>query len=191
MKMNQFDSFTLSVPVVIRRCRRDDLPTLEWFGLFAPQRRIIRAAFESQQRGEALMLVAEANGVASGQAWISLVRRHPDSTGTVWAVRVFPCLQRLGVGTRLVLAAERFLQGRGFERIELNVDTTNTGARRMYRRIGYRVTGLARRGSRSGLPRGAPARVPVDQWVMGKRLAPNSAAGQPPGQEAGRRGIYA
>lgn len=165
-----FRPFTVRLPVAIRPCRREDLPTLEWFGLFTPQRRILLDTFERHERGEAVMLVAEANGVASGQAWIDPTRRERDATGVIWAVRVFPCLQRLGIGARLMDAAEWILRARGFERVEVTVQKHNTGARRFYERRGYRVEGEVRDELRYVTPDGLRVREPMDQWVMRKDL---------------------
>ena len=137
--MAALDQFQISLDVVIRLCRPDDLAALEWFGLFAADRDLIRAAFARHEHGEAVMLVVEANGAVSGQAWIDLRRRDVDATGVIWAVRMLPCLQSRGIGTRLIVAAEDVLENRGFERAELTVEQTNAGARRLYERLGYRI----------------------------------------------------
>jgi len=131
------DEFEIRSRGVIRPCRIDDLPTLEWFGLFSHQRELLRNQFERHQRGESIMLVAEVNGVASGQAWIDLARQNVDSTAVIWAIRVFPTLQRKGIGSRLITAAEEILRARGFEFAELSVDESNESARRLYERLGY------------------------------------------------------
>jgi ribosomal protein S18 acetylase RimI-like enzyme len=163
------DSFPVRLDVVIRPCREADLPALEWFGLFAPHRQMIRRVFEQQRRGEALMLVVEANGEPSGQLWIDLRRGDEDGqVGEIWAVRVLPCLQRRGIGTRLVAVAEALLRERGFARAQLRVETDNPAARRLYERLGYALAGTAAASS-------GPGAVPDDagiQWVLAKTLLP-------------------
>ena len=77
----------------------------EWFGLFTDHREMILAAYDGQERGEALMLVAETQGFPVGQVWIDLTLERVDATGVLWAVRVFPTLQNRGIGTRLMVAA--------------------------------------------------------------------------------------
>lgn len=154
------DTFTVCLNVVIRPCREADLPALEWFGLFAPHRQLIRRVFEQHRRGEALMLVAEVNGEASGQLWIDMQRHKEERIGEIWAVRILPCLQRLGIGTRLIAVAETLLLERGFEQAQLAVETDNPAARRLYERLGYVLAGTT---------------TPDDgrtQWVLAKTLRP-------------------
>ena len=162
------DSFPVRLQVVIRPCREADLPALEWFGLFAPHRPLIRRVFDQQLRGNALMLVAEANGEPSGQLWIDMARRRNQRIGEIWAVRMLPCLQRLGIGARLMSAAQAELIERGFERAELAVETGNPGARRFYERLGYVLTATTTTDDANGSP-------PFDrrtQWVLAKTLRP-------------------
>lgn len=180
------ESFELALKVRIRPCVKHDLPTLEWFGLFSAQRGIIEATFERHQRGEAIMLVAEANGVPSAQIWIDLDRKDLDSTGVLWALRVFPTLQNRGVGSRLMAAAEQILRQRGFGWAELTVEKDNSAALRLYERLGYRLVGEARAGSIRTAPDDSPASGENHQWVMRKPLAPEAPPRQRqahPGEE--------
>jgi ribosomal protein S18 acetylase RimI-like enzyme len=135
------DTFTVCLPVLIRPCRAGDLPALEWFGLFAAHRALVRKTFRRQQRGEALMLVAEVGGEASGQLWIDW-RGHGPGVAEIWAVRVMPCLQGQQIGARLVAAAEKLLLARGCRRAVLEVETDNPRARRFYERHGYRLRAI-------------------------------------------------
>ena len=50
----------------------------EWFGLFTDHRKMILAAYDSQERGEALMLVAETQGFPVGQVWHHPARVTPS-----------------------------------------------------------------------------------------------------------------
>lgn len=162
--------FTVSLSVSIRPCIEDDLPRLEWFGLFTEHREIIRSAFEAQRRGENVMLMADAGGAPVGQVWIDLARMWEKATGFLWAVRVFPWLQGRGIGQRLVLAAERLLRSRGFRYAELGVETDNPRARRFYERLGYRLTGTRQDAYSYTTPEGVHMRIPLEEWVLQKRL---------------------
>jgi len=161
-----FDSCRVTLDVCIRQCREDDLPALEWFGLFAPHRALIRKVFVQQQQGRALMLVVEVNGEASGQAWIDWSAR---STGAaeLWAVRILPCLQRQGLGARLVDVAERLAFASGCVEMRLGVDTGSARARRFYERLGYRYTATAVTTHRTGAQASK-------QWLMAKALSVTS-----------------
>jgi CelD/BcsL family acetyltransferase involved in cellulose biosynthesis/ribosomal protein S18 acetylase RimI-like enzyme len=160
------DAFSVRLGVVIRPCRADDLAALEWFGLFTPQRPLIRRVYEEHRRGAAMMLVAEVNGETSGQLWIAF---HPaQGVGEIWALRVLPCLQRKGIGTRMLAAAEALLRERGFARVELAVEVDNAGAHRLYERLGYRPAD-SRRGPEPPDLSGRPAGT---QRVLAKQLHP-------------------
>ncbi|MFL6693118.1 MAG: GNAT family N-acetyltransferase [Ramlibacter sp.] len=157
-----FDCCRVTLDVRIRRCREDDLPALEWFGLFAPHRALIRKVFEQQQQGQALMLVAEVNGEASGQAWIDWSARN-GGAAELWAVRILPCLQRRGIGARLVEVAERLAFASGCTEMQLGVDTDNSRARHFWERLGYRYTATAVTTHRTGAHASK-------QWLMAKAL---------------------
>lgn len=136
-----FDAVPLNLEVTFRFCREEDLPLLEWFGLFSGDRPIIDEAFASQQRGENLMLLAIANRVPVGQVWIDL-KKHADGSGAViWALRVIPWLQGLKLGTKLLRAAEQLILEGGFAFAELEVDKNNPDALRLYERCGYKLLG--------------------------------------------------
>ena len=55
------EQFLGSVDIIIRPCKRADLRKLEWFGMLTKYREIILEAFERQEKGEVIMLVAEVN----------------------------------------------------------------------------------------------------------------------------------
>jgi ribosomal protein S18 acetylase RimI-like enzyme len=158
-----FDCCRVTLDVCIRRCRQDDLPALEWFGLFAPHGALIRKVFEHQQQGQALMLVAEVNGEASGQAWIDWSGRS-GGRAELWAVRILPCLQRQGIGARLAGVAERLAFASGCSEMWLGVDTDNERARQFWERQGYRCTATAVTTPRTGTQASR-------QWLMAKALA--------------------
>ncbi len=181
------DRFTRQVEVVIRPCREGDLPDLEWFGMFTPHREIIRDAYRMQVHGENLMLVAEANRFPVGQTWVDLRGRAEPSTGLLWAVRVLQPFQRMGIGSRLLAAAEAALKARGFTLAEIGVEKDNPEARSLYERAGYRVVRPSYDAYEYTSPDGAHHRVPVDEWMLQKELSPRGRGegGPAPGREDG------
>ena len=90
------DQFTIALQLTIRACRETDLPDLEWFGLLTEYRQIITNAFQRFQKGEIMMLVAEANHFPVGQVWIDLTKRRQDAIGVLWALRVLLPFQNNG-----------------------------------------------------------------------------------------------
>jgi ribosomal protein S18 acetylase RimI-like enzyme len=168
------DRFSVSLDVVIRPCRAEDLDALEWFGLFAPHHALIRRVYQQHRRGEAVMLVAQVNGATSGQLWIDLQRPTAGRVAEIWAVRVLPCLQGCGIGTRMVRAAEVLLCERGFRGAVLTVETDNPGARRLYERLGYAIGGT----QLASHPPEAPQQERWTQWLLAKDLEPAAALSQ-------------
>jgi ribosomal protein S18 acetylase RimI-like enzyme len=158
----------VQIDVSIRPCRRDDLLGLEWWGVYRPHRDKIRRTFRRHCRGDSFMLVADGAGTPVGQVWIDFPAR-PGAPGYMWALRVFPCFQGQGLGTRLIAAAESVLVGRGFTQAEINVERNNPGARRLYERLGYRYVGVSRR-PHDCTWHGMASTARVPQWVLRKSL---------------------
>ena len=73
------DQFYITLPVTIRICRESDLSNLEWFGSMTEYRQTISYAFERLQKGEIIMLVAEANRFPIGQVWIDLTKQRENA----------------------------------------------------------------------------------------------------------------
>ncbi len=162
---------TLAAPAIVRLACAADLPALEWFGEFAPQREIIAQAWRMQADGQGAMLVADVNGFPAGQAWIDYARRRRQGRAVVWAVRVFAPLRGCGLGSALMLAAEAAAAARGVRTMELAVDRDNAGVLAFYERLGYRGCGTEQGQYRYRTPDGDHVTVPVDQWLLRKELA--------------------
>jgi ribosomal protein S18 acetylase RimI-like enzyme len=91
------------------------------------------------------MLVGVIDGEPCGRIWIDLRQGREAGAGIVWAFRVHPDFQRLGVGSRLLLAAEAAIRRHGLAASRLIVDAGNRGALRLYGRFGYLPSGRSRR----------------------------------------------
>ncbi len=161
---------TITLPVLIRPARREDLPELEWFGLHTHHREVITNAFRTQERGNGAILVAEVNGFPAGQICIDFLRRRSLRRGTLWALRVFQPFRNQGIGTRLMEAAERAVLDHGFPEAELGVDRDNAGVLAFYDQLGYEPCGTERGRYSYRTPAGELVRVPIDQWILRKVL---------------------
>ncbi|MDB6029777.1 MAG: family N-acetyltransferase [Verrucomicrobiales bacterium] len=177
IKRDVFDHFPLHLHVDIRMCVKDDLPDLEWFGLFTEHREIFLKVFDSQERGETLMLVAEVNTLPIGQTWIDLVKRKEESAGFIWALRVIPWLQNLGIGGKLMAAAEARCKELGLAYAELGVEKENHAAKRFYERLGYRMIGSMIDDYSYTSPQGQLITVPMDVWMLRKKLRNSNGHG--------------
>jgi ribosomal protein S18 acetylase RimI-like enzyme len=138
------ETFSLAVDVLIRPAKEDDLDALEWFGEYSPDRAIILSAFKQQESGTGLMLLALLGDAPIAQVWIDFERHRSINAGFIWALRVFPWFRGLGVGERMLGAAENAIRSAGFACVELTVERDNLRARRFYERLGYRLTGEKR-----------------------------------------------
>jgi ribosomal protein S18 acetylase RimI-like enzyme len=163
--------FVVSVEVALRAAVESDLEALEWMGLYEGHRDIIRTAFEAQQRGDALLLVAISGGFPVAQVWIDFARKRAQRKAVLWAVRTFFPLQGRGIGRRMLIAAEREIAMRGIHRAELEVEHSNEGALRFYKSCGWKMVGenierLTIRDGDAGVQN-----LQLDVWVMEKEVA--------------------
>jgi GNAT superfamily N-acetyltransferase len=166
--------FSLELELKIRQCAHQDLPQLEWFGLYTEHRQLIEDAFRRQQAGEVMMLVADLDGFPVGQAWLDLSAREADSVGVIWALRVFPVLRNHGIGTHLIIAAEQLLTERGFRWVELTVDQQEPRPRRLYERLGYRSAGSSEALLSYTTPEEKSVAQNLQLWILRKRLRPDA-----------------
>jgi GNAT superfamily N-acetyltransferase len=141
------------IGVVVRRCRRPDLPLLEWDGEFTPARALFAQLFALARRGAIVMLVAGCAREHLGQIWIDLARTPPGAL--LWALRVKPTWRGRGVGTQLIMVAEQVAASLARPWAEIEVEPGNLRARALYERLGYRW-------NRSEIALDALSRAPLD-----------------------------
>ena len=108
--------------VVIRRCRREDVRVLEWEGLFTHHREILERTYREQLSGHQVMLIADIDGAPKGQAWVDVRSGRQRGTAIIWALRLHPSVQRHGLATRLIAAAEDIARECGLRATELAVE---------------------------------------------------------------------
>ena len=130
--------------VVIRPVREEDLPALEWDGFYRKYRKVFRQSFNDAERGQRILLMAAAGAEMVGQVFIQLSSseaRYADGAvrGYLYALRVRSPWQGLGVGSRLIAAAEAALLGLGFSVAVIAAGKDNPRAYQLYQRLGYRA----------------------------------------------------
>jgi ribosomal protein S18 acetylase RimI-like enzyme len=134
---------------VVREARKDDLEaavglerTCFGDGGFSLTKRQLQYLY---RRPTAVFTVAEQGGQVVGEG-IALVRKHKNRqsnsslSGRIYSVAVHPGCRGQGVGESLVRALCDALCERGVRRIYLEVETNNTGATRLYERLGFHRT---------------------------------------------------
>ncbi len=122
--------------VAIRAARASDLPKLEWFGAYAHFRDLYRRTRHDHLAGRRLMLVADLGDFPIGQVWLDVM---PAEFAYLYALRVMEPFQSLGVGTHLIQSAEALARSHQYSQIQLAVERSNTGARRLYERLGFQA----------------------------------------------------
>lgn len=105
--------------------------------------------YRVQLARDGLYFVARLDGLPAGH--VLLRWQSTNDTLHLWGIRE-PCIEALGVdqalrsrgvGTALVRSAEEAARQRGDDRIGLAVGVSNTRARALYERLGYREAGYA------------------------------------------------
>lgn len=122
--------------VRIRKARRADAAAiLALEDSFPSDRMSARAVRRFLAVPSARVLVADRDGAVAG-ALILLLRRN-SRWGRIYSVVVDPHHRGLGLGRRLVEAAEARARRQGCAGVSLEVRTDNGPARELYRSLGY------------------------------------------------------
>ncbi|PQV64548.1 Ribosomal protein S18 acetylase RimI [Abditibacterium utsteinense] len=129
--------FSLTAQGAVRVARAADLPHLEWHG-GADLRSFYEATWQSHQSGESTLLVADLGGFPIGQI-VVLWRGKPSHPHfpDLQSLRVHPAFRGLGVGSRLIEAAEKLCAERDYSKVGLSVGLDNPRARQLYEKLGY------------------------------------------------------
>lgn len=128
--------FDAPLHLLIRAVHADDLPKLEWFGSMAHWREVNRRTFIDHTAGLRLMFVADLHDFPVGQVVIDVTSHE---YAYLYALRVLGPLQSLGIGTQLVKTGEQVARAHGFRQMQLAVEKSNLGARRLYERMGFEL----------------------------------------------------
>jgi ribosomal protein S18 acetylase RimI-like enzyme len=140
--------FELSLSIEIRQLRDGDLDGLEWDSEQVIQADYLRKTV-AERGDDVVFVLALANGQPVGRLGLDFGRKAHDRIVYLWAFGVLPALQRLGIGTAMMRAAESLIATapRGATVLEVGVDEWNHDAAKLYRRLGYRDDGIERGGS--------------------------------------------
>lgn len=168
---------TLSVEldIIIRRATSEDIPQLEWGGEFWRLRERFEDAYRLQQAGRRYFLVADLNGYPVGRIIVQFMRGNSlhangEGRGYLYSLQVMEPLRGLGIGTRMIRAAEEVLIEKDFAWATIAVAKDNAGARRLYERLGYSVYRDDPGHWHYTDPDGNEHEVDEPSWVMRKRL---------------------
>jgi GNAT superfamily N-acetyltransferase len=127
--------------IQLRLLREADLLKLEWHG-GADLRSFYQKQWKHHQAKNVLVIVADFNQFPIAQAAIHWLGKptHPHIPD-IQSVRVMDAFQGQGIGSRLLEMCESIVRAQDHPRVSLAVALENHGARRLYERLNYRVTG--------------------------------------------------
>ena len=127
--------------ILIRPASEPDLRPLEWHG-GRDLRSFYQEVWDKHRARELLYLVGDFNGYPIGQVLIiwSGKPSHPHFPD-VQSLRVHPAFRGMGVGSRLIEAAENCARENGCAQLGLSVSIENPKARKLYERCGYVARG--------------------------------------------------
>ncbi len=136
--------------------------------------------------GPGLSLLAGVNeltqGISLGYVWVADGRiignvsiysaNYPSSFGSAWIianVAVHPSYRRQGIAHKMMEASMAMIRARGGRRAVLQVDYENTGARRLYERLGFASDGVWTTWRRPTTGRVPPAVSPGSVYITRRR----------------------
>lgn len=127
--------------VRVRALQENDLLKLEWHG-GEDLRSFYQRQWEHHQAKFVLVIVADFNNYPIAQSAIHWLGKptHPQIPD-IQSVRVMEAFQGQGIGSRLLKTCESIVRAQGYSLVSLAVALENGGAKRLYERLGYRVTG--------------------------------------------------
>jgi ribosomal protein S18 acetylase RimI-like enzyme len=141
------------MPLMVRRVRVQDIPTLEHFesdnlkrfpgraGWMEAYRRVVEISLSEEPEG---ILVAEYEGRAVGAAIVRARQQHPvtgKKYGQLMTLTVAHGWRGQGVDTRLLRESEAYLRSRGCESIAINLPADAAEDAELFKTAGYRVLG--------------------------------------------------
>ncbi len=129
----------MKLRLTVRDLEPTDLGDLDWSGGSEHVRAMADALQASYAGGMNILVVALENGRLAATGAVDF-RPDPEA-GELTMLAVHEHLQSLGLGTRLVRALEKRVQGRGLDTARLSVEHDNPRARALYLRLGYREVG--------------------------------------------------
>lgn len=101
-----------------------------------------RARWETQQRGDGLYLLAHRDGEVVGHTMLFKQSRYAEVRAALDPVEInalHAYVPNQGIGTAIIRAAEAIAADWSRPVIGLAVGLDNSGARRLYERLGYRL----------------------------------------------------
>lgn len=122
----------------------DDIDALTWTSATSTAPRVAGAPFFGERISPDDVVVAELDGTVRGYVALRQVIPVPSHAHvlTVGGLAVHPSAGRLGLGRRLVSAAQGLARERGARKLTLRVLGPNTAARRLYESCGFEVEGV-------------------------------------------------
>lgn len=154
--------------LVVDDLKVEDLPHVKWAGgQYHPK--AINEALDRVSEGEVEYLAVRApngNPVSIGGIDYAV---H-EGAGTLWQLATRGELIGLGLGSRLIAAAEERIRRRGVSKAMIGVEDNNPKARALYERLGYMPVGREKTSWRYQDERGQIKLYETELTLLEKRL---------------------
>lgn len=169
-------TFTITLPITIRRLEKADLPKLEWFGAYLHYRNLFKRSYDERQLGRREMLIADCNDYPIGRLFILFASRNRAiadgrQRAYLYSFAVMEMFRGGGIGSRLIESAEDYLITHQFLVATIAVAKNNAGALRLYERYGYRIFDEENSDWNYIDHQGVTRRVREPSWLLEKSLA--------------------
>jgi ribosomal protein S18 acetylase RimI-like enzyme len=126
--------------IAVRECEARDLGHFDQLG-GVDHTKYCRAQFARGPRALTILVAVDEKDTPIGKVHLDFEERADQNAAVLIAACVEKSARDRGIGTDLMAAAERHVCSRGVDTIVLGVEDWNTGARRLYERLGYVVIG--------------------------------------------------
>ena len=154
--------------------RREDLPAIIWSGSASHLRNVAHQLDRADAGTLEYLVVRDRDGNPVCKGAVDYEER--PSAGTILQLATRDDLQRRGLATLLVGAAEQRIRRRGLLLARLSVEPDNEVAVRLYERLAYRPVGERRIGWEHEPEPGVIGWYETDVIDMEKRLADPAAS---------------
>lgn len=164
-----------SSPIGFRKVIYEDLERLEWGEEYQHLRQLFWRSYCGQERGTRYLIVATVDNFPIGRLFILLNSKNTvlsdgKNRAYLYSFAVMSALQGRGIGTRLLLIAERLLLKRHYKLATIGVEKSNIRAFALYERVGYKIFGEDNTAWSYQDHEGNTCEVNAPSWLMAKRL---------------------
>lgn len=166
--MTTTKNITLKTEYFIRSSNQTDLSKLKW--AFPDWNSYYQDKWQQKLDGKLDMYVAVINDFPIAYYWLDWTKLAAQKIGDISSFAVISPFQGLGIGTFMMQLAEDIFLEKGLETSQTGTYKTNERARKLYERIGYKITGNRLGTAQYITESGETKTYSEDCWILQKLL---------------------